>query len=146
MLRLRNIFVFTALLFALHGCSSGGPEIARVEGLITMDGKPLPKASVVFVPQGGRPSVGETNEEGRYSLEFSGGRKGAIPGPNRVEITTFQELGYETDGTVIPGVPELVPAKYNRNTTLSFNVETGKTNVADFELDSKGRVMAGEGY
>ncbi len=140
--------VCIALFLLLQGCGSGGPDIARVEGVITMDGKPLPKASVVFVPQGGRPSVGETDANGKYQLEFSGGRKGSIPGPSRVEINTFQEKGYEPDGTVIPGVPEMVPAKYNRNTTLEFNVESGKTNIANFDLDSKGKVMAttGEGY
>jgi hypothetical protein len=136
------------LFLLIQGCGSGGPDIARVEGVVTMDGKPLPRASVVFVPQGGRPSAAETDANGKYKLEFSGGRKGAIPGPNRVEITTFQEGGYETDGTVIPGAPEVVPAKYNRSSTLEFNVEPGKTNIANFDLDSKGKVMAtkGEGY
>ncbi len=122
------------------GCGSDGPEIARVQGTVTMDDKPLPAAIVVFVPNGGRPSVSETDSNGKYVLEFSGGRKGAIPGTNRVEINTAR-LAYEKDGKNFPAVKESVPAKYNRLTTLEFNVEQGKNNVANFALKSGGKII-----
>jgi hypothetical protein len=122
------------------GCGSDGPEIARVDGTITMDGKPLPGAIVVFVPDVGRPSASETDANGKYVLEFSGGRKGAIPGTNRVEINTAR-LAYEKDGKSFPAVKESVPAKYNRLTTLEFKVEPGKKNVANFELQSGGKII-----
>jgi hypothetical protein len=134
---------FTALLLVgalLVGCGSDGPEIARVEGTITMDGKPLPRAVVMFVPIGGRPSACETDDNGKYVLEFSGGRKGAIPGMNRVEINTAR-LAYEKDGKMYPAVKESVPAKYNRMTTLEFNVEPRKNNVANFDLKSGGKII-----
>ncbi|MEQ1826430.1 MAG: carboxypeptidase regulatory-like domain-containing protein [Pirellula sp.] len=122
------------------GCGSDGPEIARVEGTITMDDKPLPAAIVMFVPTGGRPSVSETDSNGKYVLEFSGGRKGAIPGINRVEINTAR-LAYEKDGKNFPAVRESVPAKYNRLTTLEFQVEPGKRNIADFAIKSGGKII-----
>ena len=123
------------------GCGPGGPEIARVEGTITMDGKPVPGAMVLFVPIGGRPSGAETDANGKYVLEFgSAGRKGAIPGKNRVEITTAR-LAYERDGKNFPAVKENIPAQYNRNTTLEFDVEKGKKNIADFELKSGGKIF-----
>ena len=105
-----------------------------------MDEKPLAGAIVMFVPPGGRPSASETDSNGKYVLEFSGGRKGAIPGLNRVEINTAR-LAYEKDGKMMPAVKESVPAKYNRLTTLEFNVEQGKKNVADFALKSGGKIM-----
>jgi len=122
------------------GCGPSGPEIARVEGTVTMDGKPLPGAVIMFVPIGGRPSVCETDPNGKYVLEFSGGRKGAIPGMNRVEINTAR-LAYERDGKMLPAVKESVPAKYNRLTTIEFNVEPGKKNIADFDLKSGGKII-----
>ena len=106
-----------------------------------MDNKPLPAAIIMFVPEGGRPSVCETNSNGKYVLEFSGGRKGAIPGTNRVEINNGR-LAYEKDGKNYPAVKESVPAKYNRLTTLEFNVEPAKNNVADFALKSGGKIIA----
>ncbi len=125
----------------MAGCGSGGPDIARVEGTVTMDGKPLPRAFVVFIPSGGRPSAAETDANGKYTLEFSGGRKGAIPGKNRVEINTARQSESNVDGSVTPGVKEMVPAKYNSNSTLEFDVVDGQTNVANFDLESKGKVI-----
>ena len=133
------ICVLIAISLAI-GCGPNGPEIARVEGTVTMDSKPLPAAIVMFVPVGGRPSVCETDSNGKYVLEFSGGRKGAIPGINRVEINNGR-LAYEKDGKNVPAVKENVPAKYNRLTTLEFNVEPGKNNVADFALKSGGKII-----
>jgi hypothetical protein len=94
----------------------------------------------MFVPVGGRPSVSETDANGKYVLEFSGGRKGAIPGINRVEINTGR-LAYEKDGKNYPAVKESVPVQYNRLTTLEFNVEAGKNNTADFALKSGGKIV-----
>ena len=122
------------------GCGPSGPEIARVQGTVTMDGKPLPSAIIMFVPVGGRPSVSETDANGKYVLEFSGGRKGAIPGINRVEINTGR-LAYEKDGKNYPAVKESVPVQYNRLTTLEFNVEAGKNNTADFAIKSGGKIV-----
>ncbi len=136
---------FSLALAGFAGCGSGGPDIARVEGTVTMDGKPLPRAFVVFIPQGGRPAAAETDASGKYVLEFSGGRKGAIPGKNKVEINTARQPEHEPDGTLIPGVKESVPAKYNRNTTLEFDVVDGQKNIADFQLESKGKVVAEAG-
>lgn len=129
------------LLGGFSGCGTGGPDIARVEGTVTMDGKPLPRAFVVFIPTGGRPAAAETDANGKYTLEFSAGRKGAIPGKNRVEINTQRQAETNADGSVTPGAKEIVPAKYNRNSTLVFDVVDGQTNVADFKLETGGKVL-----
>lgn len=136
-------FLLSASWFV--GCGPGGPEIARVEGTVTLDGKPLGRAFVVFIPSGGRPAAAETDANGKYVLDFGDGRLGSVPGVNRVEINTARQPEYEEDGTMIPGVREMVPAKYNKMSTLEFNVERGKTNVADFALDSKGKISVEAG-
>lgn len=135
-----GIFLLMMALMLQVGCGPNGPDIARVQGTVTMDGKPLPNAIIMFVPVGGRPSVSETDANGKYVLEFSGGRKGAIPGINRVEINTGR-LAYEKDGKNYPAVKESVPVQYNRLTTLEFNVEAGKNNTADFALKSGGKIV-----
>ncbi|APZ91820.1 hypothetical protein [Fuerstiella marisgermanici] len=43
----------------VSGCSDGPedmPEVGDVEGVITMDGKPLVGVTVEFTPESGRPS------------------------------------------------------------------------------------------
>ena len=127
------------------GCSSGGPEIAQVSGRVTMDGKPLANASVVFIPENGRPAGAATDADGRYVLNFTEGRRGAIPGKNSVRITTQRETEKDENGkTVVPGSPETIPMEYNAASTLEFTVEPKKKNVANFELKSGGRILLSE--
>lgn len=75
-------------LAALVGCGRPpGPIVAPVEGVITKQGQPLPGASVTFYPAGGRPSVGQSDREGRYSLRFTKDRNGAMVGDHQVTIS-----------------------------------------------------------
>jgi hypothetical protein len=70
-------------ILALAGC--GGP--VEVQGKVTMNGKPLPGATVVFIPEGGGPEAGaQTDEEGNFSLN---GTKadGTPPGEYRVIVS-----------------------------------------------------------
>ena len=132
------------LALLIIGCGESGPPIASVEGTITMDGKPLANASVVFSPESGRPAGAKTDAEGHYVLNFSAGRKGAVPGKNRVQIRTGSEGGIADDGSRSPGTPETVPAQFNDQSTLEFVVEDGKVNVADFEVTSEGEISKRE--
>lgn len=129
----------------LVGCSSG-QEIASVEGTVTMDGQPLPNAAVIFVPEGGRPAAARTDDQGHYELNFSGGRKGAIPGKNRVRITTATGPSEDDAGNPVPGAAEIIPVEYNQQTTLEVEVVEGEQNVHDFELVSGGQVVTDDGY
>lgn len=127
---------WAAAMALVAGCGPGGPEIASVSGRVTMDGKPLPNASVIFIPENGRPAGASTDSNGNYTLNFAQGRKGAIPGKNSIRITTQRDPTPGENGTAIPGSKETVPAKYNTNSTLEFVVEPKKKNIANFDLQS----------
>jgi hypothetical protein len=134
------------LLFLLSaGCGPSGPEIASVAGRVTMDGKPLPNATVVFIPENGRPAGASTDENGNYVLNFSQGRKGAIPGKNTIRITTQRDPtpGDETTKS-IPGSKETIPMRYNTVSELEFTVEPKKKNIANFDLTSDGPISPKE--
>lgn len=132
-----------ALLYS-GGCSSDS-DIGRVEGTVTLDGEPLPNATVVFVQGQGRPAGGITDEQGHYVLNYAGGRKGALPGLNRVRITTAQGPSETADGTPVPPVPERIPTQFNTESTLEFEVVAGQVNVANFDLVSKGKIARDDG-
>ena len=134
--RLSVISVVSLVVSLGAGCASGGPEIAYVEGRITLDGEPLVGATIVFVSENGRPSGAATGADGKYVLNFANGRKGAVPGTNTVRIMTLRDADQDENGKSIPGRPETVPAEYNSETTLSFEVEPKKKNIANFELHS----------
>lgn len=116
----------------LPGCGGGSgdtPELGQVTGVVTLDGQPLPKANVEFAPASGRPSFGETDEDGRYSLEYLAGHAGAVVGSNTVKISTG---GYGEAGPI----PEKVPARYHAKSELKADVKPG-SNDLNFDLRSK---------
>jgi hypothetical protein len=61
---------------------------------------------------------------------------GAQAGLNKVSISTYEEPVSMDDGTQKGGKPEKVPAKYNKQSTLTKQVQSGKQTI-DFALESK---------
>ncbi|MGO9109293.1 MAG: carboxypeptidase-like regulatory domain-containing protein [Thermoguttaceae bacterium] len=116
-------------LLAITGCGGSGdrPTLGRVHGRVTMDGQPLARAGIGFQPKArGRESYARTNANGEYELSYLREVKGAGIGENSVRVTTQRTNDPET---------ETVPAKYNRQTTLHFEVKPGD-NEANFDLTS----------
>jgi hypothetical protein len=76
---------------ALAGCAKAPPEIVPVEGVVLLNGQPLPHAEVQFVPMS--PGLGAeyvatatTDESGRFTLTCRG-RQGACACENRVTVS-----------------------------------------------------------
>ena len=136
-----RFWMIPALLLAFSaGC--GKSRLNAVTGTITLDGQPLPDATVVFTPvAGGRPAGGRTDDKGKYSLVYSRDTTGAEAGEHIVSITTADDIEQE-DGSVA-SVPEKVPAKYNFQTELTAIVEVGSS-VHDFRLESGGDLIESE--
>ena len=130
--RLSGALLLAAPFFCLVGCGGDtGPDRGEVTGRVTLDGKPLPGATVRFHPDQGRASSGDTDDDGRYQLHYTMQKSGAMVGSHRVRITTAQE---REDGTL---TTEHVPSQYNAQTELVREVAPGK-NVFDFDLQTKG--------
>lgn len=126
------VFVVTLL-----GCGQSGPTLGRVEGTVTLDGQPLPGARVCFYPEaGGRTAEAVTDQQGHYVLSYTGEGTGAQAGLNKVSISTYEEPVSMDDGTQKDGKPEKVPAQYNKQSTLTKQVQSGKQTI-DFALESK---------
>ena len=135
------------------GCGGGvGSDFGAVSGTVTMDGAPLEGASVTFQPEmasGGSPSYGTTDANGKYELMFTFSKKGAMLGEHKVSIS--KTLGGGDDDDDDDGddddddaeEEDLVPAKYNSETTLTATVESG-SQVRDFPLTSGADAPAAE--
>ena len=128
------------LVLAL-GC--GDSKRASVSGTVTLDGKPLPNALVSFQPDGegqvdaGPGSTGRTDEKGEYTLQVSGGGKGAVVGWHKVKISCPVEDGPSNpDEDRRTPQKDRVPLRYNRNSALKFEVKPG-SNTADWPLTTK---------
>lgn len=115
------------LALAITGCGrSDLPELGRVQGTITLDGKPLPNAAVGFYPlSGGRQALAIIGQDGHYDLTFVDGVSGAKTGMN--EVTVFWPDGSTPTARI--------PAKYNKSSEMQFEVKAGK-NTFDIAMES----------
>src|SRR5262249_16316071 len=80
-------------LLALGGCAKSPPPVTEVEGVVMLDGNPLPNARVEFVPQlsdfgAEMNSSGITDEQGKFRLICNHQQQtGAVVGKHRVLVT-----------------------------------------------------------
>jgi hypothetical protein len=126
----RTIITGCLLAFILtSGCERGTrPELGTVHGKVTLDGKPLKGAGIGFRPESGaRESMGATDADGNYTLNYIREIQGAAVGMHTVRISTANPS---------TGKPELVPKQYNTASTLRKEV-IAADNVIDFDLKSK---------
>lgn len=140
-------FAVFALLASVFGCfgESKDYQTAPISGLITLDGKALPGATVKFTPlrasettiNTGPEAIGTTDEDGRYSLISAFNDKGATVGKNQVMISTLKT---ETDPKNLDKVniisKERVPDRYSIK-PLTFDVTKEGSDAANFDLKSK---------
>jgi hypothetical protein len=133
------------------GCGDSKFKFAPVEGRVLLDGRPVAKARVVFMPQAsgadgeaGPYSGGETGADGRYSLSSTDEtpRAGAVVGSHRIIISTKRAHLHPTElDTEVIDSPETIPAEYTnyRLTPLTFDVPAAGSTSADFSLESQAK-------
>jgi hypothetical protein len=134
-------------LLILAGCETGPkpPALVPVTGKVELDGRPLAKAVVTFLPTGMTPGVGSeatTNDAGEYKLRFRRGGDGAAVGTYKVTISKrLMPDGSEpvfdknSDPATSPA-RESLPPRYNAVSTLTATVPEGG-GTSDFSLQSK---------
>lgn len=126
----------------IAGCSSGEREYAPVSGTVTLNGQPVGDARVMFVPvektasgELGSISYGVTDADGNFLLATRIGKDGAAVGRNYVWIST-RIVNAAGDQEQVQRA-ELIPARFNAETDLTFEVPSAGTDAADFLLDSR---------
>jgi hypothetical protein len=123
-----------AALVAAAGCS-GDVATGTVTGTVTLDGQPLKEGVVRFVPADGKGQTASAEvRDGKFTA--------AVPrGEMRVEFSApkavRQTKMYDTpDSPVGEETAELLPARYNVQSTLKVTVKGG-SQAEKFELTSQ---------
>jgi len=143
---LRSIPVSILLLFTTFhfGCGGGdGLDRQSVSGAVSLDGAPLKEGQIQFFPAANAAeaiATGGKITDGKFSIPQA---DGPIPGTYTVQITASGGEQAKPEGNDgMPGTgpkhdKELIPAKYNVQSTLKAEVKSGADNTFDFPLVSK---------
>jgi hypothetical protein len=134
MIRFISLASAAFLIFGILGCGGDdvieGPPTHKVTGTVTLDGTPVAKGEISFESEEdtkvGVSSVAEI-KDGKYEVAATVGKK-------KVKISARTETGPK-DATGVAPSKESIPAKYNEQTTLEFEVKEGE-NKKDFDLKS----------
>lgn len=128
-----RVLVSQLLILAFGLVTSAGcfgvsdqPELGRVTGTVTLDGKPLAGLIVNFQPESGRAATAETDTQGYYDLVYIYGSNGAKVGKNAVSFRW-------PDGSE---GKKPIPAKYAGKSELTADVKAGNNDL-NWELTSK---------
>ena len=125
-----------AALSLAAGCGDG-PATGEVSGMVKVDGQvPAAGSSITFIPADGQsPTAGAVlGEDGRYRVQVPVGKA-------RVEIRVPRPVAKNAPKVQGPGaegglIEESLPARYNDQSELTFDVKSGK-NQKDWELTTK---------
>jgi len=120
-LRAVSFLLLAVLVLSTIGCGDGRPDRFPVSGRVTIDGAPLTYGHVRFVPDNARPSGGQLDAQGRFTLTCYDGGDGAVPGLHKIEIAAGELRGSNMHWHA--------PKKYNTIAT------SGKTVTIDGPVD-----------
>ncbi|HWL11319.1 MAG TPA: hypothetical protein VNQ76_23140 [Planctomicrobium sp.] len=139
--RLMLAGLMLAIPMGNQGCGKAAtPPLAKVSGVISLDGKPLTAGTVQFIPDkemgtAGRMAVGTIQSNGHYELTSVKPGDGAQVGHHIVVIQAFETAPPVTE-TEPPPPRALIPLKYTDPDTseLRAEVKKGTRNEISFDL------------
>jgi hypothetical protein len=117
------------------------PPLVPVNGTVTLDGEPLPRAEVHFHPMQADPkhptyqrasSLGFTDANGRFSLIYNNNALGAVVGRHRVQVFANDDQGREK-----------IPPQYNSRSNMAVEVKADSKEPIRIELNSKVKDTSG---
>jgi hypothetical protein len=128
------LLVVLAFASSVLGCNSE-PSQSTVKGSVTLDGQPLTEGRITFIAVNADVQTAEAKiASGQYEAVV-------LPGEKRVEIrapkVTGKQKMYDTpDSPTVDVVTELLPSRYNVDSTLTMTVGDGDQEKS-FELTGK---------
>jgi hypothetical protein len=132
-LNARHILLFACAVITLAGCSDGRPTRVPVSGMVLINGQPLTRGHVKFVPANGRPSLGKISEDGQFALTCYDGSDGAIPGTHRVQVSANRIISNNK-------IEWFAPSKYADFRTSGIEIVVAEpVDNLTIELTSDGR-------
>ncbi len=137
-IKARYMCLVAGALIAFSGC--GGAYDSTARGIVTLDGRTVPRGLVSFHPMAGGPAVcGSISADGSYSV-YTGREEGLPSGEYIVSITSYEApVAAETakSGPPPPG-KTITPSWYRmkESSGLQYAVKPGQNEI-NLELKSQ---------
>jgi hypothetical protein len=132
---IRRSVAFLGVLCLVVGCGGGGisaPKTVDVKGKVTLDGAPMPTGEVALEGSDGFPPAIMDVTNGAFKGKASAGRK-------TVRISSYKTVAQKATGpgAEAEGRQNVIPAKYNSESTETVEVTAGGPNEFEFKVTSK---------
>lgn len=137
----RTLAASALAILAIGGCGGPADSFTRfpAEGSVMLDGQPLKAGTITFIAQQEGASSSAEIADGAFRLDDD---DGLSPGPYRVEVYSIQPTGRKVPtaddpNTMIDETTNLVPRRYNVQSTLTTNVPPeGPEGPLSFSLET----------
>lgn len=127
-----RLVVVSFLLIVLASCGSGKLQTVKVRGKVTLDDKPLPEGVIVFTKDGEIPRELPI-AKGTYEGDV-------VVGMNHIQFAVYRKHAAPQGGgpgADSPSLENILPSRYNQESTESREVKADGPNQFDFQLKSK---------
>lgn len=141
---IRLVLVAASLvMLPFLGCQGGNSlPMAKVSGTVTLDGAPLTKGRIQFMPDNskgtrGPMATGQIVADGKFVLMTSAPGDGAQVGCYKVVVNCWEETPFDPNNPKLAPPPKsLIPERYANEQTsgLTAEVKTGTPNEFTFDL------------
>ena len=111
-IHLSTCFVLLTMLSLISGCGEAAPKTYPVSGVVTLDDKPVPGATITFIADTGKNSGATTSDaQGKYTMSTFKQGDGAVAGSYKVIVSKYQRGAEENPygNNVAPEVVEQTP-------------------------------------
>lgn len=103
---MNRLLLLSILFVSLAGCGKSAPERVLVSGQVLIDDKPLTMGFVRILPDNARPSTGQIDANGRFTLEAKKDTPGVPLGEHPVEIIAIEVLNAGSQRRHVPPIYE----------------------------------------
>ena len=135
-----RVALLLAIVSIIAGCQRSPYELAPVEGTVTIDGRPLTNARIMFAPvakggeiEAGKPAVGRLGADGSFTLTTYGDNDGAVVGEHWVTIIRTESEG-DANSASSAGSASARPTFDRLAVPRKTSVVSGEQNHIDIKL------------
>ena len=129
------------LIVSCLGCGKKGPRRAAASGNVTLDGVPIEKGVIQFLPVEGTvgPETGAVISNGQYDIPHE---RGPVVGKSRIELRASKKTGGKIQdptgrtGVMTDEYKEVFPPSANSKSTLVRDIKD-EPNKLDFDVRTK---------